>query len=51
MIEMETNTILIVGASRGLGRALVEEHLARGWQVLATVRDPASLDDIAMPGP
>lgn len=39
-------TALIVGASRGLGRALVEEHLKRGWQVVATVRDPAALDDI-----
>jgi NAD(P)-dependent dehydrogenase (short-subunit alcohol dehydrogenase family) len=47
MIEMETNTILIVGASRGLGRALAQVHLARGWHVLATVRDPVSLDDIA----
>jgi hypothetical protein len=34
-------------ASRWRGRALAEEHLARGWDVLATVRDPASLDDIA----
>ena len=36
-------TALIVGASRGLGRALAEEHLRRGWQVIATVRDPAAL--------
>lgn len=39
-------TALIVGASRGLGRALAEEHLKRGWQVIATVRDPAALADI-----
>ena len=43
-------TALIVGASRGLGRALVEEHLQRGWQVIATVRDPASLGDLAGDG-
>ncbi len=36
-------TALIIGASRGLGRALAEEHLARGWQVIATVRDTAAL--------
>jgi NAD(P)-dependent dehydrogenase (short-subunit alcohol dehydrogenase family) len=36
-------TMLIVGASRGLGRALAEEHLARGWHVIATVRDTAAL--------
>jgi NAD(P)-dependent dehydrogenase (short-subunit alcohol dehydrogenase family) len=40
-------TALIVGASRGLGRALVEEHLTRGWQVIATVRDRAALADLA----
>jgi NAD(P)-dependent dehydrogenase (short-subunit alcohol dehydrogenase family) len=31
---------LIIGASRGLGLALAGEHLARGWQVTATVRHP-----------
>lgn len=29
---------LIVGASRGLGLALAQEHLARGWRVTATIR-------------
>lgn len=37
-------TALIIGASRGLGRALVEEHLKRGWQVIATVRDTSALE-------
>jgi NAD(P)-dependent dehydrogenase (short-subunit alcohol dehydrogenase family) len=32
-------TALIVGASRGIGLGLVEEYLARGWAVIATVRD------------
>lgn len=35
---------LIIGASRGLGLGLVREHLARGWQVTATVRSPS--DDL-----
>jgi NAD(P)-dependent dehydrogenase (short-subunit alcohol dehydrogenase family) len=39
-------TALIVGASRGLGRGLAEEHLKRGWNVIATVRDKASLADV-----
>jgi NAD(P)-dependent dehydrogenase (short-subunit alcohol dehydrogenase family) len=39
-------TALIIGASRGLGRALAEEHLKRNWRVIATVRDPASLADM-----
>lgn len=40
---------LIIGASRGLGRALAAEYLARGWQVTATVRVSArtGLDDLA----
>jgi NAD(P)-dependent dehydrogenase (short-subunit alcohol dehydrogenase family) len=50
-------TILIVGASRGLGLALVEQFCSRDWHVIATVRGktpaldalkarfPASLED------
>ncbi len=37
----ETNpmkTILLIGASRGLGCAIAEEYLHRGWQVVGTVR-------------
>ena len=40
-------TALIFGASRGLGRALAQEHLKRGWQVIATVRDETALADMA----
>lgn len=36
-------TALIVGASRGLGRAIAEEHLKRGWDVIATVRAAGAL--------
>ena len=32
-------TVLIVGASRGLGLGLTAEYLSRGWSVIATVRD------------
>jgi NAD(P)-dependent dehydrogenase (short-subunit alcohol dehydrogenase family) len=31
-------TLLLVGASRGLGLALAEEYLKRGWRVVATER-------------
>ena len=31
-------TILLVGASRGLGLAMAAEFLARGWNVIGTVR-------------
>ena len=40
-------TALIFGTSRGLGRALAAEHLKRGWQVIATVRDDNALADLA----
>lgn len=32
-------TALVVGASRGLGLAIVEELLRRGWNVIGTARD------------
>lgn len=37
----------ITGASRGLGRELTEQALARGDRVAATLRHPAQLDDLA----
>ena len=38
----KTRTAMIVGASRGLGLALAKEYLARGWQVIATIRSHPS---------
>lgn len=32
-------SVLIVGASRGIGLGLAEEFVKRGWEVTATVRD------------
>lgn len=37
---------VIVGGAGGLGRAAVEQHLARGWRVTATMRSPAPSDMI-----
>jgi NAD(P)-dependent dehydrogenase (short-subunit alcohol dehydrogenase family) len=40
-------TILIVGASRGLGLALVEQFCSRDWHVIGTVRGKSpALDDL-----
>jgi len=34
----QQKTVLLIGASRGLGFAMVEEYLKRGWRVIATGR-------------
>jgi NAD(P)-dependent dehydrogenase (short-subunit alcohol dehydrogenase family) len=44
-----SNRLLLIGASRGLGLALAEDFLARGWHVTGTVRGDArtKLHDLA----
>jgi nucleoside-diphosphate-sugar epimerase len=41
-----SSTWFITGASRGLGRELAEQVLARGASVAATLRTPSQLDDL-----
>jgi NAD(P)-dependent dehydrogenase (short-subunit alcohol dehydrogenase family) len=49
--DTDMKTILIVGASRGLGLGLVAEHLKRGFDVIATVRKAADEADLkSLPG-
>lgn len=43
---MSTGTVLVTGASRGIGLALVKELAARGWQVFAGARHPAVAHDL-----
>jgi NAD(P)-dependent dehydrogenase (short-subunit alcohol dehydrogenase family) len=38
MISTSQKSLLLIGASRGLGFALAQEYLKRGWQVVATER-------------
>ena len=44
-----TKTILLIGASRGLGYAMAEEYLKHGWHVVGTVRGESrtGLHDLA----
>lgn len=39
-------TVLITGANRGIGLALVQEYAGRGWNVIATARTPARADEL-----
>src|SRR5687767_10890688 len=41
----------ITGTSSGFGRAIAEEALARGDRVVATARDPRSLDELVARAP
>ena len=42
------STVLIIGASRGIGAELVRQYLAAGDTVHATVREPASPGELAV---
>ena len=44
-IDIEGSVILVTGSNRGIGKALVEELLARGAaKIYATARRPETLD-------
>ncbi len=44
---MTDKTVLVVGASRGIGLGLVKEFAADGWSVVGTVRDKAKAAELA----
>jgi NAD(P)-dependent dehydrogenase (short-subunit alcohol dehydrogenase family) len=48
-IASQSKTVLLIGASRGLGFAMAQEYLKRGWHVIATAREGSSgkLDSLA----
>lgn len=48
--EDSQKTLLLIGASRGLGHAIAAEFVKKGWNVVGTVRDPGTrtmLHDLA----
>ena len=44
------STVLLVGASRGIGAELARQYLADGWRVIATARDEAALAQLREQG-
>ena len=47
LTAMTTPTVLVTGASSGIGRATVAACVAWGWQVAATMRRPEDAGDLA----
>ena len=45
----ETKTVLVTGASSGIGRAVVERFGQEGWQVAATMRSPDKIAPFDVP--
>ena len=47
--DQQPKTVLLVGASRGLGKAMANEFVKKGWHVVGTVRDSGrtGLHDLA----
>ncbi len=52
-LDQQSRTILLVGASRGLGQAMAAEFVKKEWQVVGTVREGrrAELDGLAQAHP
>ncbi|UZF72510.1 oxidoreductase [Amycolatopsis mediterranei] len=48
---VKSPTWLITGCSSGLGRALTQAVLARGWKAVVTARKPESIADLVAPYP
>ncbi len=41
-----TGTVLVTGANRGIGLAMVRNYAERGWTVIATARKPEKADEL-----
>jgi NADP-dependent 3-hydroxy acid dehydrogenase YdfG len=45
MLEVDNRIVMVSGASRGIGRAVVDRLLASGFRVSAGLRDPSRLEE------
>src|SRR5881275_731246 len=45
-----SRTVLVTGASSGIGRSTAVKFAAEGWNVAATARNPDALRDLGPPG-
>jgi NAD(P)-dependent dehydrogenase (short-subunit alcohol dehydrogenase family) len=50
-MKNESNVWFITGTSSGFGRAIAEDVIVRGGRVVATARDPRSLDELVARAP
>ncbi|MGL5393899.1 MAG: SDR family NAD(P)-dependent oxidoreductase [Shewanella sp.] len=47
LLTKKINTVLVTGASSGIGLQLAKDYLALGWHVIACGRDATKLDSLA----
>lgn len=43
-------SVVVIGASRGIGREFVDQYLKEGWSVVATARQPGEVDALTAAG-
>lgn len=50
MTTQEPKTVLITGASRGIGLQLTKHYVNNGWNVIGAVRNPETASEVLESG-